>query len=418
MNKVISIKKASYDLILNIIGSFFITGISQLIVYPLLSRQLGQLKFGSLLTLIGLSNVIGVVIGNSLNNVRLLKENEYVNRKINGDFKYLLSKSSMIAILIMIGISIIFHKQIRLIEAILLIISTILMIYRAYINVYYRIDLNYKLILLQMVVTGSGYLFGVVIFQFIHIWPIIFMFGELSAYIMGQFTTKYNKESSMKTKLFKETRSDFIQLASSNIIVNLLLYADRLLINPILGAANVSIYFVASLVGKTIGIVLQPIASVMLAYISKISNMNKRKSFLSVVSIVMSLGIIGYIIIMLITPVIIKIFYRNSLELAYPYFNLANLAGILMIMGSLIQPMILKFCSMKWQMITQSIYAVIYLLSNITLMKLNGLMGFCIATTISNGIRLIIFLVLGYVYIVRNNEENDNKLVKNKIISK
>ena len=391
-------KKIIVDVILSIIGSFFITGISQLIIYPNLSKDLGQVEFGSLLTLMGLSNVIGVVFGNSLNNIRLLKNIKYLDKGLNGDFKYILKKIIILSVIIMILVSIIFKKQVNTIDSILLIIITILIIYRGYLNVYYRLDLKYNMILLQMIITGVGYIIGLILFKVIKSWPIVFLTGEVGCFILTYYTTGYKVEECKKTELYNETKREFIQLLTSNLVVNVLLYADRLLINPILGAANVTIYYVASIVGKVFGIVLQPISSVMLTYISKDKKINKRKLFTKMVIIIIICGVIGYILIIPITPVIIGVFYPDNLRSALIYTNIANLSVILMIMGSLIQPFTLKFCPMNWQTRIQCIYAIFYLISSIILMNSNGLFGFCIAAAISNFIRVVLFIVIGYVY--------------------
>lgn len=391
-------KKIVGDVILNLIGSFFITGISQLIIYPILSQRMGENNFGSLLTLIGISNVIGVVLGNSLNNIKLLNDDKYNDKGIHGDFKYLLKKSIIIAIVSMAIIVLIFNKQIEIFDSIILVFVTIFVIYRSYFNAYYRIKFQYSVILIQMIITGIGYLIGLIIFQIIRCWPIVFLTGEILCYIFGYYSTNYKFEKYNKTKFYNETKNQFIHLATSNLVVNLLLYADRLLINPILGASNVTIYYVASIVGKLFGIVLQPVSGVMLTYISKVRHINKKKLFIIIVFTVIFCGIIGYITIISITPIIINIFYKNILENALKYSNIANLSVVFMIMGSLIQPFTLKFSPIKWQTIIQSIYGIVYLISSIILMKLWGLFGFCIASAFTNFIRLVLFIAVGYIY--------------------
>lgn len=399
MNKNISIKKISSDLILNIIASFIMTGVSQIVVYPFLSNKLGSMAFGSLLTLMGLSNAIGVIFGNSLNNIKLLKQHQYEESDKKGDFKRLLLISQSIIIISIIIVSIIFKKQISIIESILLIIVTIFTMYRGYMNVYYRIDLNYRNILMHMTITALGYLIGILVYRLIRVWPIVFLCGELAAFIFALLTTRYRLESYERTLFYNETKKDFIQLALSNTMANLLLYLDRLLINPILGAVNVSVYFIASIVGKTLGIVLQPVSSIILTYISKVEKVDKRKLFVIMVSLITLFGAISYILSIPITPIITKILYKDSYLEAKPFFNIANLSVILMIVGNLVQPIILRYCAIIWQSIVQGVYTIIYLFLVIILMSNYGLMGFCVGAVIANLIRLIMFLVLGYIYV-------------------
>ncbi|MDU4738410.1 hypothetical protein [Clostridium sp.] len=407
-NENITKLKIIKDLSLNILGSFIMTGITQIIIYPFLSRKLGNISFGSLLTLIGLSNAIGVIFGSALNNIRLLKQHKYEELPKKGDFKRLLLTSQIVIIVLIIIVSIIFKSQITTLESLLLILVTIFTMYRGYMNVYYRIDLNYIYILVHMVITSVGYIIGMLIFKYIRVWPVVFLSGEIAAFIFALLTTKYRVESRKKTVLYNETKKDFTQLVLSNTMANLLLYLDRLIINPILGSANVSIYFVSSIVGKTLGIVLQPLSSMILTYISKIKKINKKRLFIAIALVTLLFGVFSYILSIPITPIIIKLLYKESYLQAMPFYNISNLSVILMIMGNLIQPVILKYCPIVWQSIVQGIYTTIYLLLVITLMNRYGLMGFCIGAVIANLIRLIIFLVVGYIYVF-------NKKIKIKI---
>lgn len=394
------------DLSLNIMGSFIMTGITQIVIYPFLSRELGDVSFGSLLTLIGLSNAIGVIFGSALNNIRLLKQHKYEELEEKGDFKRLILIVQGIIIISIGVVSIIFRGQITILESLSLVLVTIFTMYRGYMNVYYRIDLNYIYILVHMIITAVGYVVGMVFFKFIEVWPIVFLSGEVAAFIFALLTTKYKEESRKKTVLYGETRKDFTQLVFSNTMANLLLYLDRLIINPILGSANVSIYFISSIVGKTLGIVLQPLSSIILTYISKVKRIDKRKLFTAIILLTIVFGLTSYILSIPITPIIIKVLYKENYLKAKPFYNIANLSVILMIMGNLIQPVILKYCPIIWQSVVQIIYTITYLFLVIILMNRYGLMGFCIGAVTANFVRLIIFLVVGYIYVFKNKSEN------------
>ena len=62
------------DVSLNIFASFMMTGILQIVVYPFLGSHMSADSYGLFLTLIGIVNIISVTLGNSLNNVRLLRD--------------------------------------------------------------------------------------------------------------------------------------------------------------------------------------------------------------------------------------------------------------------------------------------------------------------------------------------------------
>lgn len=389
--------KVIKDILLSIVGSFIITAVLQLMVYPYISSQMTTSHFGSILTLMGFSNTVASIFGGSLNNIRLIKQDYYKLGRLS-DFGVLIYRMNIMATILMIIVIMAFKTQINFMEAVSLIVATIFLILRNYMNVYYRINLDYGKIIIHLLFTGLGYIAGILIFKHIMIWPVVFCLGEICAFIYAYKTTEFKNEKRVKSDKFNEINRDFIQLSSSNCISSLLLYLDRIIINPILGPANVALYYIASLVGKTVGIVLNPIASIILTYLSKFTTISKRKVFyiLSLISIIA--GSVIYCISVPITPIIIKILYPNDFLEAQRYFNFANLSVIVMICGSLINPIVLKNAPMWWQNVIQILYCILYLGLSIVLMYKYSLYGFCIAGIISNVARLLLIEGVAYYY--------------------
>lgn len=389
--------KIIVDLFINIVGTFMLTAILQLIVYPFISSKISTANFGSMLTLMGISNAMATVFGGSLNNIKLIKQDYYKDGELR-DFRIIINRIMMITIISILLVIIIFRNQINFIESIFLTIMTIFLILRGYMNSYYRINLDYKRITIHLSFAGFGYLIGLLIFNYIRIWSIVFCIGEVFAFIYAYKSTDFKFEKKLKSNNFDEINKDFIQLSSSNLISNLLLYLDRIIINPILGSSNVALYYIASLVGKTVGIILNPLASIILTYISKIKNISSRKIFFILTLTSVLMGVVVYVASIPISPIIIKILYSNQISEVKPYFNIANLSVILMVCGSLINPLLLKYAPMWWQNIIQFIYSIVYLGLGIILMLKLGLYGFCIAGAIANGSRFILIELLAYHY--------------------
>ena len=397
--------KVLKDLILNILGSFILSGTLQLIIYPVIGGSLTAEKMGSLLTIIGLSNAIGGILGNSLNNIKLLHQNDYEGKELK-DFGVLIRHIIIATIGFTAIVAIIYRTQINLIDSIMLIGATVFIVLRCYITVYYRIRLDYVAMLKQVIVTVIGYFVGLAIFFVVKSWPIVFMAGELAAFVYAYKTTEYKDELREKSDNYKTIFNDFVQLSLSNSVGNLLLYLDRLIINPVLGAGNVTLYFVASLIGKTAGIVLTPLSTIVLTYLAKMKNSDSKKSFviLSLSSVIM--GAVIFLISIPITPFIIKILYRDSYLEASPYFVIANLSAIIMICGTLINPLLLKNSPLYWQNIIQVVYGVLYIGGSYLMMKQSGLYGFCVAAIIANTIRMLMIWIVAYYYIfLRKKEE-------------
>ena len=153
-------KKIVFDSILNIVSTAVPIAIIQLLIYPYIAKKLGNAEYGLIITLVSLFNLFSHPFGNVLNNIRLLQNNEYKQENIEGDFNILLVFGLMINSIIMV-IGIIYYEGRLFYQSVLLIvlISGFNLI-REYLIVAFRINLNYKFILLNNIFLIIGYLIG------------------------------------------------------------------------------------------------------------------------------------------------------------------------------------------------------------------------------------------------------------------
>ena len=79
------------------------------------------------------------------------------------------------------------------------------------------------------------------------------------------FKTRLLKEPFVKTGLFSKVNGDVNRLVIATIISNMMNYADKLVLYPIIGGYAVSVYYTATILGKIIGMLTGPINSVILA---------------------------------------------------------------------------------------------------------------------------------------------------------
>ena len=66
------------DCLINIMASLMVTVTLQLIVYPILADMFGGEKYGDILTVMAVFNILLSSIGNVLNNVRLISNQNYM----------------------------------------------------------------------------------------------------------------------------------------------------------------------------------------------------------------------------------------------------------------------------------------------------------------------------------------------------
>jgi O-antigen/teichoic acid export membrane protein len=394
-------KKIFVDISLNLAGSFLLTGLTQIVMYPVISSQVGSNTLGTVLTITGIINALGVVFGGTLNNIRLINNNIYTKENIQGDYKLLSLFGQIISAILAVSISLLFKSQLSWGELFTIPVITMLVMMRSYLNVYYRIELDYSKIFYQLLAVCIGYVVSIPVFFYFQFWPIIFIIGEITGFMYSLKTTEYLKEPLVKTIMFKKTLKESLQLGSSNLIYNLLLYLDRLIINPLMGAEIVSVYFVASFIGKMLGVIFQPISGVILSYISKSDNNSGKKLFGSIVIVGIFIGLVSIFLSEGLSLIVINYLYPDLIDAASPYFFIANLGASLGIIGSLFQPVALKYCPMIWQTIIQSVYFIVYVILALVLVHFNGLFGFCLAVVMSNSVRMILYFAVSFKYIIQ-----------------
>lgn len=381
------------DFALNILASVINTFARQIVVFPILAACLPDAEYGTVLTVVGLVNVLAALVGGTMNNIRLIRNNDYSEVPQKGDFLRILSYGCGAGVLCCLVIGGVF--RLPAVTTALLCGYLVVNNFYQYSCAYFRLDLQFKRNFIANVLASAAYIFGCAIFASFRLWPMIFLLGEGAGLIYSTLTTGFYKETFAKSPLFRETGRAYLELAFVNLISNLLMYADRMIIYPILGAESVSYYSTASFFGKSAGIVMTPIASVLLGYFSQRNFHASKKLFMLVNGL--SLGCLAVFLAFCwgLGPWFTKLLYPTLFEQSAPYIFLANLGAVISIAGNMAQPMLLKGCSTRYLMGIQVLYGAVYLAGSLLLLPAYGLAGFCASTILANSVRLLAFYGLG-----------------------
>lgn len=390
--------KIIQDISYSILASLISVGVMQLLLYPLLANMLNSMEYGLLLTLMGIVNTIASSVGNTLNNTRLIQQTKYDDNSVKGDFNILLLLTNTLGFVVTFIIGNI-YVGFDVVTNILLSVLTVLISIKSYMVVSYRIKINYKLNLLCNVVTSIGYIIGIVIAYYTSIWPLAFIIGEIFGLIYVLFTSDLHKEPLKISGLFTETTVKYALLIITGLLSNLLVYLDRLIIYPVLGSEYVSIYITAAVFGKSFGIIMTPIAGVLLSYFSQKVFVMTRKRFWYINLVTFSLSFIFLFFTMIIAPWFTGILYPKLIKEATPYILYANIAAILGVVANIVQASVLKFAPTYWQVLKEIIYGFIYLGLGYTFMIKHGIIGFCYAAIIANLVRVILLCLIGTIFI-------------------
>lgn len=374
----------------NILASVILNIAAQIIAYPYVSKLTTISEFGTVLLIMGIVNVIGVSLGNSLNNTRILMQSEYENENNKGDFNIIFLILSFITIILMFIVSFFLYDGFTNNLVYVVVISS-LVLFRAYYSVDFRINLNYKRVLNTSLFTFLGYIIGVLTAHFTQMWIMVFLFGELFACIYILLNAKLIRESFKVTNLFGEIFKKYIYILLAAILSSLMMYMDRFLLSSFLELKYVSIFMVATFLGKTASVIIGPIASVLLSYYVKVEGLTFQTFYKRFIIYIM-LVIFVFLGITIFGESVIQILYPSIFEYAITYFNLANIGVMVYILGNLIQPTVLSYCHIKWNLIIQISHTFIYIIASIYSIMNYGLIGFCYAIILANIIRALLMV--------------------------
>lgn len=398
-------KKIIFDVILNMAATFIPMFALQFIILPQVALKISADSYGQLLAIMAFIYMSASSFGSVLNNSKLIHYKRYEELKIQGDFKIILVIFQVLNAIIMIFGLLYYGKSLNALSHISLVLISSILLFNAYASVEFRINLNFKYILMNSIMLFFGYLMGFVMFLFTGYWSLIYLcgFGFNIPYIIKKTNILHEKFS--KTPLFRITLKEIMLLLVSGMLVSLGAYADKLIIFPLLGGTAVSIYYTATILGKTIALAIVPITSVLLSYLAHMKKFssNNFKLLLLISSIV---GLIGYWSVILVSKQLLSLVYPQYVEDAIQYIPITTLSIILTIIGSVINPVLLKFSSAKWQIFINGLYMLIYIPLSMYLLSLYGLMGLCVGILIVNIIKLLIMIVV-YFYINKSTKANN-----------
>ncbi|MDS3904496.1 hypothetical protein RJB87_04495 [Staphylococcus hominis] len=380
------------DSSLNIISNLLVVVAIQLIAFPIISRVANSKEFALLIVLYGIAIVIATSLGNTLNNVRLLHREglDYKDRE-NVFSKYFIA-ILIINIMVFTIICVFYSKTFNL-NILLMIIFSLLLTSRYYLNVYFRENLNYKNILFVNLSVLIGYIIGIIIFLFIKLYSVVFLLGEVFGLIYLLRKTVFLKYFSLKRSSFqsenKNILKDYLNFSFINIVINILNYLDRFILLPIIGPVLVNVYFIASTASKMIGLVTTPINNVILSYLT-VDNGNKNlKRFIQINIGIIIVSIPMFFIVKYSSLLVVYILYHNYFEKVYLIINLVVLICLLQIFISIFHPFSMRMINSKIILYIQLGYALIYILLAFYGSYIYGIYGFCWSTIISMLLKLL-----------------------------
>ena len=391
-------KKFILDFIINIATSIVPVAVMQLVILPYLGKVMDPEKYGVVLTLISIVYIIPQTLGNSLNNARLIHRTQYDNFTAPYcDYQILFGLTNFLSLISCVVCYFIICAEITALDVIFFAIFGVMWGASEYLTVTFRLDLDYISYLINNICLSVGYLLGLLLFIWLGYWQLIYIIGLLlSLVFIALRKKKFVFERGQKTPLLKKVLCTQCYLTISGGLSSVYNYLDRLIILPILGGYAVSVYYSATVFTKMLSLLLGPLSTVILSYISRNSSADIKKfNFSLLVSVVVA--VVGYFICILIGKYILMLLYPQYKDAALEYIYVTSAVSMISIVFSMLNPFVLKFCKQYFQIIINAVGLLLYVGFTLLLINEHGIWGVCIASAISIPVKVLMQIVIFYV---------------------
>ena len=399
-------RKFFTDIILNIIAGAMPMAMLQLIIYPKIAKVAGGDEYGLMLTIYSVWIMVSNSLGNVLNNIKLLKYPQYRKNGYAGDMPVILRNWTALNTLIVFAAVWAYCGEFSVSHVVLGILIAGAILLRAYLEVGFRIKLDYVAVIIDNGLLSIGFLLGFYIFRLTGVWEFVFLFGYCISCAFCAVKTDLLKEPMRKTPMYKGVIRDSYSLVTANVIDNVINYADKLLLYPLMGGTAVSIYYTATILGKIASMLTGPINSVVLSYITK---WDKARTHIFSKVLIAGTAVtgLGYAATLILARPVLGMLFPQWIDRVMDIIAITTVAVMLSVMASILQPFVLKFCDVRWQILISSVSSSSYFCSALLLWKFYGLTGFCVGTVVGASIKILIMII---VYYTQSKKISDSSL--------
>lgn len=373
-------------------GMLLMNGVLQLLIYPLLNRHMGADQMGGLLYIMGLVSILCPSVGQSLNTSRLVVRRTFA--VTNGDYDRSLLLFGGIGSVIAVLASIRFMTGTG--TVILTLLLLMLTTFRYYGDVEYRLNLNYRRFFVYYLVMSIGYIIGFGLYWLTDIWFFIFLTGEAASLVYVSVTGSVFRQFFTKSDYFKVACSRGFFLMLSYLITNVTLNMDRVALKYMIGNVAVTQYYVVSLIGKTMVLLIAPINTIVISYLTRREHTLRRKEFGIAVLAGSGVSLVFFLFCQIATPIFVRLLYPDLYEAVRGLVTVVNLTQVLGMLSAFLFILVLTFTDEKWQLFLQSGHLILMTVLVLCLTTRYGIMGFSGAVLAANVVRVFAVTALGF----------------------
>ena len=393
------------DSMWSIAGLMFMNLIAQFVVYPFWRQKVGGEAYGHIVTYMSVINVLSVAIGSGCNYARMRQSSRAATN--NREYNIFLSVVSILMIPLVFFLRAIHALAMDEPTTFFYFLLMVSMLWRYYADVQFRLSVDYKGFFLYYFCIGLGYLAGCVLYVITGFWPISLLVGEICGLLFVAVKGTVFKPAKTKNKVnIKSVSQTIFFLVSTNLLLNLIFNADRLLLGALSSGTAVTIYYLASLLGKTVSLITTPMNGVIVGYAARYKGKLTGKLLAVIIVLLVLLSLLATAGCVIASHILIPLLYPNDYEQARSFFPIANFSQVIYCTTNVLTTFLLCFMASKYQLLINVVYAAAFIGIGIPAVLYNGLAGFVWGLAAVNLIRALTAVLCGvFAGVDRTSEE-------------
>ena len=375
----------------------------QFLLYPVLRQVLGQDGFGQVQYLLGIISIIAVTIGSSVNYAHIVSSTR--GGVHNTDSLIWLIGMSVLLLPVCFGVLWLSHMYVSLGRFLLFWTLTVLTVWRYFGDVEYRLTTNYRGYFLYYLFISVGYAGGVLLYRATGLWELMILPGECLGLAFVACNGRVLRfDCAFDGTRFRGYLNATVSLTASHLLGSVVLSGDRLVLQNAVGSEAVTIYYVSSLIGKTMALITTPLNSVIIGHLVKREERLRGSQFLK-------LSMLGLLVAAVMTGVtvagsyiVIPWLYPDDFAQATSLFLLANAAQVIYFASNILMVVLIRYLKAVYQVVINTVYMGVFFAVSVAATLWFGLFGFAVALLITNAVRYAFVTMLGVAKLNKPDE--------------
>lgn len=390
--------KVAGDLLYTIMATVVMNVVLQIIVYPIITHLYGDAETGNILYFIGFIYIIPQAFGTALSSTRLVVRKTH--DATNSDYTHLIVISSAITALLCGFIA--FSDNLSPAFIIGYSVFSVIYMLRAYAQVEFRLTLKFKEYFIYYCIISAGYLLGLGLYILTGVWLLIFVTGEVAALIYT-FTKGSIFKRDRKTDSGKFINKTIVMIILSTLVRDCVIQFDKVILKQAINSNVVTQYHVVSLIAKTMQMLIQPINTLIMSYLTVKNAKLSKRTLLKFIGISFVIGAVFYGACIIGTPIYLKLFYPSLYETVIGYNLIVNLGLILGFLASLFMAVMLSQGKTKIHTFIECAWGAVYIVIAYCFTSRFSILGLAYVTLVMNILKIVIALIS----LLINSNKND-----------